>query len=338
MCKSRFFIYLPEKNKLQCLLCPRYCQLSEGQVGFCLLRQRRGTEIITKGYELVSGIAIDPIEKKPLYHFLPGSQVLSIGSHGCNLGCEFCQNSHISRNSAPPPIELKIADLVKAAKKYNSPAVAFTYNEPTIWAEFVIDATEALQQEKIKSVFISAAYIAKEARAEILKPLDAINFDLKSFSNDFYQRYCKISLAPVLDTISFVREHTGAWLEITHLVIPGLNDSDQEYLQMLKWLMENCGKDTVLHLSAFHPAHQLKNIPRTPLSTLLRKYEQAKELGFPWIYVGNIPVEKEQSTFCHNCQSLLISRQTIHDINQAQQFTGQCPECKQKIPGIYHGV
>jgi pyruvate formate lyase activating enzyme len=337
MFPARFYKYLPDEERIHCLLCPRYCKLKEGQTGYCLLRKRQGQKMVSSGYETVSGIAIDPIEKKPLYHFLPGSQVLSIGSHGCNLGCEFCQNSHISRNPNPPPVELKIESLVQLARKYQTPSVAFTYNEPTIWAEFVIDAAQALWDKKIMSVFISAGYIAPEARSELLKPMHAINFDLKAFSADFYRRYCKIDIQPVLDTISFVRNHTKAWLEITHLVIPGLNDSDEEYIKMLDWLAKNTGKETVLHLSAFHPSHKLTNIPRTPANTLLRKYEQAKEAGFPWVYIGNMNVEKEQSTFCNKCQSLLLNRTSIYESkSKASDFSGSCPNCGQQIPGIYH--
>ena len=323
-------------EKILCTLCPKACRLKHGQRGFCYLRYRDGDTLYTDGYGTTSGMAVDPIEKKPLNHFLPKSKILSLGNMGCNLACRFCQNWNISKARETPLQNISTQDVLNLARRHNTPSVAFTYNDPTIWAEFVRDAAWVLKESGVHPVLVTAGYIEPEARKSLYEPISAINFDLKAFTEDFYFKLTNSSLKDVLDTLVYTRENTKIWMELTNLVIPGKNDSDDETSKMLDWIQSYLGQDTPLHFTAFHPDWKMRDIPRTPLETLQRKYRLAKEKGFPFVYLGNVHSNEEQSTHCPQCQTLLISR-TWHEVQILQpEFRGRCKNCQTSIPGVYH--
>lgn len=322
-------------DKVLCTLCPKACRLKDGQRGFCYLRFREGDQLYTDGYGTTSGMAVDPIEKKPLNHFLPTTKILSLGNMGCNLACKFCQNWSISKAKETPVQNVSAIELAATAIRYNSPSIAFTYNDPTIWAEFITDASWILRERGIHPVLVTAGYIEPEARKILYEPISAINFDLKAFTEEFYFRLTNSHLKDVLDTLVWTRENTNIWMELTTLIIPGKNDSDEETSQMLDWVGKYLGKDTPLHFTAFHPDWKMKDIPRTPVETLHRKYEQAREKGFPYVYLGNVFSQKEQSTFCPGCGSQMISR-NWHQVEILQPgFEGSCQKCSTIIPGIF---
>jgi pyruvate formate lyase activating enzyme len=323
-------------ERILCTLCPKACRLKDGQRGFCYLRFRDGDKLYTDGYGTTSGMAIDPIEKKPLNHFLPTTKILSLGNMGCNLACKFCQNWNISKARETPLQQVSAQSLADLAKKHDTPSIAFTYNDPTIWAEFITDASWVLKENGIHPVLVTAGYIEPEARKVLYEPISAINFDLKAFTEDFYFRVTNSHLKDVLETLIWTRENTDIWMELTTLIIPGKNDSDQETYEMLDWIAKYLGVETPLHFTAFHPDWKMMDTPRTPLETLQRKYEQAREKGFPYVYLGNVSSEKEQSTYCPGCNAPIISR-TWHQVEFLQnEFQGQCQSCARKIPGVFN--
>jgi len=326
-------------GSFRCLLCPRQCSIKVERFGFCKTRIAKKDGIYSSVYEKISSLAIDPIEKKPLYHFLPGSKILSLGTVGCNLGCQFCQNWHISQ---PEHIQkvldeklqpLTINQLVQLAIDKSIPSVAFTYNEPITFAEFAIDAASQLKKQNIYVVAVTAGYISAAARKDFFSVFDGANVDLKAFNDHFYQTYCKASLTPVLDTLSFIKQHTRCWLEITNLLIPGLNDDPKEIQAMTTWIEKNLGADTPLHFSAFHPDHKLTSLPSTPIESLLRAKDIAKECGLHYVYLGNVRSEDGSQTFCHHCEELLVDREHYHGKSFLKGST--CPSCQQKIPGFF---
>ncbi len=322
-------------ERVLCTLCPKACRLKDGQRGFCYLRHRQGKTLFTDGYGTTSGVAVDPIEKKPLNHFLPKTKVLSLGNMGCNLACRFCQNWNISKARETPVQKVSTHDVLNLARRYQTPSVAFTYNDPTIWAEFVRDTSWVLKENGIHPVLVTAGYIEPEARKSLYEPIAAINFDLKAFTEEFYFKLTNSSLKDVLNTLIYTREHTKIWMELTTLIIPGKNDSDEETSEMLDWIATYLGKETPLHFTAFHPDWKMRDIPRTPLATLQRKYAQARENGFPFVYLGNVHSNEEQSTTCPGCQTPIISR-TWHDVQILQAgLQGQCQKCQTRIPGVY---
>lgn len=332
---AKWWNYQEASDRVVCTLCPKECKLREGQRGFCYLRLREGKKLKTEGYGTTSGMAVDPVEKKPLNHFLPNTKILSLGNMGCNLACKFCQNWSISKAKETPVRQLSSMDLVQLARRYDCQSVAFTYNDPVIWAEFAMDSSWKLAEHGIHPVLVTAGYISKEARKELFQPVKAINFDLKAFNADFYFKLTNSSLKDVLDTLLYTREQTGIWMELTHLVIPGANDSDKEYLAMLDWIEKYLGKETVLHLTAFHPDWKMKDVPATKHSDLIKKYDQAKEWGFPWVYLGNVFDPKRQTTICNNCESIVIER-NWHKTSLSQEgFQGNCMKCNTVIPGYF---
>jgi len=326
-----------ERGKLLCTLCPRYCLVGEGQAGFCYIRQHHGGKLWSLGYGRSTGFAADPIEKKPLAHFLPGALVLSFGTVGCNLGCKFCQNWDISkarldeRTSEPATPEA----IVALARRTGSAGIAYTYNDPVIWAEFVIDVARAAHEAGLVNVLVTAGYVTPEARGELFEHIDAANVDLKGFTEDFYHRVTFGHLEPVLDTLVWLRRETRVWTEITTLLIPGLNDSDDEITRECDWIVDHLGPDVPLHFTAFHPDFEMTDRPRTPASTLVRARAIARQRGLRYVYVGNVHDAEGQTTFCPGCGRALIVRDW-HAIRKYRLDGNRCPDCGAEIPGRFH--
>ena len=328
---------LLEDGRIRCDLCPRACTLRDGQRGFCYTRMVQGQKMVLDTYGRCSGLGLDPIEKKPLYHFLPGSQVLSFGTAGCNLNCRFCQNWDISKarendrlTTAVSPGE--IADL---AVHYGAQSVAFTYNDPTIFAEYAIDTARACHIEKLRTVAVSAGYISAEPRREMYAEMDGANLDLKGFTEDFYWHLTGAHLHDVLETIAYVCNETECWVELTTLLIPGHNDSDGEIQNLSKWIVENVGPDVPLHFSAFHPDWKMRDVPRTPASTLQRAREIARGEGIRFVYIGNIRDREGGTTFCPGCGDSLIVRDWFDVCENTVGESGQCPRCATVLPGVW---
>lgn len=330
------WISLDEK-RIQCRLCPRNCILTEGQYGFCRVRQNVGGTMKLQVYEKCCGLSIDPIEKKPLYHFLPGSKILSFGTNGCNLDCQFCQNWRLSKSDINQIqlTEASIESITQTTRIKNCRSIAFTYNEPIIFSEFVQDVSLAAKNKDIKTVMVSAGYVSAEARPKLFQNIDAANIDLKSFSNDFYQKYCSGQLSPVLETLSYLKKETSVWLEITTLIINGLNDSDDEVARMTEWIVQELGTHVPLHFSAFHSAHEMRDYPATTVESLKRVRSIALSQGLKYVYLGNIIDEDSSTTYCKQCNYPLIKRRYF-DTREVNLFNfNQCPDCKTICDGIF---
>ena len=325
-----------EKNKILCTLCPRYCKIGEGQPGFCFIRQNHGGKLYTIGYGRPTGFAIDPIEKKPLNHFYPGTPILSFGTAGCNLGCKFCQNWSISKAKLDDSNSLESSpeDVVNLAKQYNAPSIAFTYNDPTIFGEYVIDISRIAKEEGINSVMVTAGYIDKNARKDVYKYIDAANVDLKGFTERFYSKLTFSSLKDVLNTLIWLKNETDVWFEITTLLIPGENDSTDEIQNECNWILENLGDSIPLHFTAFHPDFRMRDKTRTPQSTLIGARGIAIKSGIKFCYVGNIHDLEGQTTYCQNCNTPLIKRDW-HDLLMNRIVDGKCYKCQSTIPGLF---
>ncbi len=325
-----------ENGKILCTLCPRFCTIGEGQYGFCYVRQNHNGKLVSIAYGKPTGFGIDPVEKKPLNHFLPGSTILSFGTAGCNLGCKFCQNWSISKAHLDDINSLNASpeDVVKLALKYKTPSIAFTYNEPTIFGEYVIDISILAHQYGIKTVMVTDGYITDEARRDIYKYIDGANVDLKAFTERFYHKLTFSHLEPVLDTLKWLKHETSVWFEITTLLIPDENDSEEEINVMCEWILENLGDDVPLHFTAFHPDFKLRDKPPTPPSTLRRARKIALHKGLIFVYVGNVFDREGQTTYCPNCNLRLIERDW-HSVLVNRLKDGKCPNCNTKIPGIF---
>jgi len=325
---------LPD-GRIQCDLCPRDCKLHKGQRGACFVRQHTGTQIELVAYGRSSGFCIDPIEKKPLNHFYPGTAVLSFGTEGCNLACKFCQNWDISksRETATLSSAASPADIARAAQEQGAPAVAFTYNDPVIFAEYALDTAAACHELGIRTVAVSAGYISDSARAEFFAGMDAANIDLKSFSEDFYARLCGGHLQPVLDTLLYLRHETPVWLEITTLLIPGENDSPKDVTALCRWIADELGPDVPLHFTAFHPAWKMNDHPATRAATLTMARRIAQEIGLHFVYLGNLAIADGGTTFCPCCGSKLIERLGYTIGTYRLDAQGACPDCGTAMPG-----
>jgi pyruvate formate lyase activating enzyme len=325
-----------DRGKILCTLCPRYCEIGVGQSGFCYIRQNIDGKLYTLGYGKPTGFGIDPIEKKPLNHFLPGTKILSFGTAGCNLGCKFCQNWSISKAKLDEINSLTASpeDVVMLAKKYSTPSIAFTYNDPTIFGEYVIDISNIAKAEKIKSVMVTAGYIDKQARKDVYKFIDAANVDLKAFTERFYYKNTMSHLNDVLDTLIWLKNETDVWIELTTLLIPDENDSDKEIKNECDWILNNLGEDVPLHFTAFHPDFKMNDKIPTPHSTLLRAKNIANKLGIKYCYVGNVNDTKNQSTYCVNCGTVLIER-NWHQTKFIDFDKGSCKKCRNVLPGIF---
>jgi len=325
-----------DEGRFQCDLCPRRCVLSPGQRAFCYVRQASEDGIELTTYGRSSGFCIDPIEKKPLNHFFPGTPVLSFGTAGCNLGCKFCQNWDISKaRSQDRLMELAMPEnIAQAARAHGCTSIAFTYNDPVIFAEYALDTAQAARELGLKSVAVTAGYITEEARAEFFAGMDAANIDLKAFTNDFYRHQTLSQMGPVLDTIEYVVKETNCWVELTTLLIPELNDSSGELEELCRWVMDHLGPDVPLHFSAFHPDFKMNDRPRTPLHTLVRAREIALKSGLHYVYTGNVHNPEGASTWCPGCGELLIERDW-YVLGRYQLDAGTCQSCKHPIAGHF---
>lgn len=325
-----------DHGKILCTLCPRQCEIDVGQPGFCYIRQNIDGKLYTLGYGKPTGFGIDPIEKKPLNHFLPGTKIFSFGTAGCNLGCKFCQNWSISKAKLDEINSLTASpeDVVMLAKKYSTPSIAFTYNDPTIFGEYVIDISNLAKAEKMKSVMVTAGYIDKQARKDVYKFIDAANVDLKAFTERFYYKNTISHLNDVLDTLIWLKNETDVWIELTTLLIPDENDSDEEINNECDWILNNLGEDVPLHFTAFHPDFKMNDKIPTPHSTLLLAKNIANKLGIKYCYVGNINDTKNQSTYCVNCGTVLIER-NWHQTKFIDFDKGSCKKCRNVLPGIF---
>ncbi len=328
-----------EDGRVQCDVCPRACKLREGQRGLCYVRGRENDEIKLYSYGRSSGFCIDPIEKKPLNHFYPGSSVLSFGTAGCNLACKFCQNWDMSKSREMDTLcdEAMPEQLAQTAKRYGCDSIAFTYNDPVIFMEYAMDVADACRAQQINSVAVSAGYICPDARRDFYSHMDAANIDLKAFTEQFYKKVCGGSLAAVLDTLLYLKQETSVWFEITTLLIPGKNDSDTELHEECEWIYEHLGVDVPLHFSAFHPDWKMMDISHTPQNTLTRAREIALKTGLHYVYTGNVHDPAGSSTYCPNCSTLLIERDWYELGKWALDNSGHCKNCGEQIPGRFKG-
>lgn len=328
-----------EKDRIQCDLCPRFCKLHDGQRGLCFVRGRVGDTLVLTTYGRSSGFVVDPIEKKPLNHFLPGTPVFSFGTAGCNLACKYCQNWDISKSREFDTLADQATPemIAKAAKDHACRSVAYTYNDPVIFHEYAIDVAKACREVGIKSVAVTAGYVCPEPRAEFYQYMDAANVDLKAFTEDFYHKLTGGHLQPVLDTLIYIKHETDVWLEITTLVIPGHNDSDQELNDLSQWVMEKLGPDVPLHFSAFHPDFKMLDVPPTPPATLNRARRIAIENGLHYVYTGNVHDKSGGSTYCHQCGTTLIGRDwyVLSEWNLTND--GHCKQCGTQCAGVFEG-
>ena len=329
-----------DDGRLQCDVCPRFCKLREGQRGLCFVRARENDEIVLTTYGRSSGFCVDPIEKKPLNHFLPGTPVLSFGTAGCNLACKFCQNWDISKSRELDKLQASASPqaIAKQAVETSSLSVAFTYNDPVIFLEYAIDVAEACHEHGIKTVAVTAAYVTEEPREEFFRHMDAANVDLKAFTERFYWKVCGGHLAPVLETIQYLKHETNVWFELTNLLIPGENDSEAEIDEMTQWIMEQLGPDIPLHFTAFHPDWKMMDKPHTPLQTLIRSRDIALKNGLRYVYTGNVHDFKSSSTYCHNCGDILIGRDwyELSTWNMAaENGHGSCSHCGTAVAGVF---
>ncbi|MBI4195343.1 MAG: AmmeMemoRadiSam system radical SAM enzyme [Betaproteobacteria bacterium] len=329
--------HLLEDGRMQCDLCPRDCRLHEGQRGACFVRQRVGDAMVLTTYGRSSGFCIDPVEKKPLNHFYPGSSILSFGTAGCNLACKFCQNWDISKSREMDTLADQASPeaIAQTAAQSGCKSVAFTYNDPVIFAEYAMDVADACHARGIKTVAVTAGYIHPEPRREFYAKMDAANVDLKAFTDEFYFKLCGARLEPVLDTLVYLRHETDVWFEITTLLIPGRNDSAAEIEAECRWIMKELGPGVPLHFSAFHPDYKMTDIPATPPATLTRARDIALDAGLNYVYTGNVHDEKGGSTYCPGCGAPLILRDWYRIDDYRVTPDGRCPDCGTAIAGRF---
>ncbi len=325
-----------EDGKILCELCPRECRVGEGQRAFCFVRQNVGGEMVLTTYGRSSGFCVDPIEKKPLNHFYPGTSVLSFGTAGCNLGCKFCQNWDISKAREYDRLadEASPDDIANAALRAKCKSVAFTYNDPVIFAEYAMDTARACRERNIKTVAVTAGYIHDKARSEFFSHIDAANVDLKAFSEEFYHKLTYAHIEPVKRTLKYLRHETDVWLEVTTLLIPTKNDSEEEIDRLCDWFVNELGPEVPLHFSAFHPDFKMTDLPRTPSETLIRARKQALGHGIKHVYTGNVHDAASQSTYCAGCDALLIERDW-YTLGNYRIRDGACPDCQRPIAGRF---
>ncbi len=328
-----------DDGRIQCDICPRLCRLHEGQRGLCFVRGRQGDEVVLTTYGRSSGFCIDPIEKKPLAQFLPGTPVLSFGTAGCNLTCRFCQNWDISKSRETDTLcdEASPDAIAATAAATGCRSVAFTYNDPVIFLEYAVDVARACHARGLKTVAVTAGYICAEPRAEFFRHMDVANVDLKGFTDSFYQRLCSGHLQPVLDTLVYLRHETDVWFEITTLLIPGENDSDDELDAMTRWIATALGPEVPIHFSAFHPDWKMTDLPPTPPATLTRAREIALRNGLRYAYTGNVHDSAGDTTHCHGCGAAVIERDWYELTGYALTDDGRCRRCGTSCAGVFAG-
>lgn len=329
--------HLLEDGRIQCDLCPRDCKLHEGQRGACFVRGRTGDAMVLTTYGRSSGFCVDPIEKKPLNQFYPGSSVLSFGTAGCNLACKFCQNWDISKSRSFDKLldQASPEAIARCAEQYHCKSVAFTYNDPVIFAEYAMDVADACHAKGIKTVAVTAGYIHVQPRRDFFAKMDAANVDLKAFTEAFYVKQTGSHLQPVLDTLCYLKHETDVWLELTTLLIPGLNDSSEEITAMSHWIMKELGPDVPLHFSAFHPDYKLNDIPPTPPETLIRARKIALDAGLHYVYTGNVHHIEGDTTYCPGCGSAVIVRDWYEIKQYHLTAEGRCGSCNAAIAGRF---
>ena len=328
-----------DDGRLQCDVCPRYCKLHEGQRGLCFVRGRQDNQIVLTTYGRSSGFCVDPVEKKPLNHFLPGTPILSFGTAGCNLTCKFCQNWDISKSREFNRLTSRAspAMIAEAAVQTGCRSVAFTYNDPVIFLEYAIDAARACQRRGIKTVAVTAGHICPDARREFFAHMDAANIDLKGFTEGFYKRLCTGRLETVLETLLYLKHETSVWFEITTLLIPGENDSNEELQALSRWVVEHLGRDVPLHFSAFHPDWKMMDRPRTPPETLKRARRIALAAGARYVYTGNVHDLDGGATVCHGCGTTVIGRDWYQLVSWHLTADAKCRSCGTSCAGRFDG-
>jgi len=333
---TRFWHARPD-GRVQCDLCPRYCKLGEGQRGLCFVRARLDDRIVLTTYGRSSGFCVDPIEKKPLNHFLPGTAVLSFGTAGCNLACRFCQNWDISKARVFDRLADQAApdQIARTARELACSSVAFTYNDPVVFHEYALDVALACRAVGVRTVAVTAGYVCREPREEFFRHIDAANVDLKAFTEEFYKRTCAGHLEPVLETLQYIGDETNVWLEITTLLIPELNDSDEEIDRMTSWIAEHLGPDVPVHFTAFHPDYKMLDRPSTPPATLTRARRIGVANGLHHVYTGNVVDPRGQSTRCTGCGSVVVGRDWHRLTEWSLDGLGRCTSCGTTCAGVF---
>lgn len=337
--KTQFW-HVIDGERIQCDLCPRFCRLKPEQRGLCFVRQNIDGQLMLTSYGRSSGFCIDPVEKKPLNHFLPGTPVMSFGTAGCNLSCKFCQNWDISKSKEMDKLASYATPekIAQVAEAYNCRSVAFTYNDPVIFHEYAIDVAKACRAKDIRTIAVTAGYICPQPREVFFSHMDAANVDLKSFSEKFYYKLTGSHLQPVLETLVYLKKQTKIWLELTCLLIPGCNDSSREIDQMSRWIVDKLGRDVPLHFTAFHPDWKMKDIPPTSLQTLLDAREISINNGIRYVYCGNVQHSDSQTTYCYQCNNKLIERDWYHITGWKLKEEGCCGYCGASQAGIFEAT
>jgi pyruvate formate lyase activating enzyme len=333
--EARFYLKLANR-KIKCQLCPRECTVGDRERGYCGVRENRGGVYYTLVHSRAAAAHVDPIEKKPLFHYLPGTTAFSLGTAGCNVNCKFCQNWELSQ-SRPEQIPARYAPpfrVAELAREYHCPTIAYTYNEPVIFAEYLMDTADAGHAAGIRSIAVSNGYMQPESLNVAYGKMDAVKIDLKSFAEPFYRNVVSGQMKPVLETLVTLRK-MGKWTEIVYLVLPTLNDSDAEFRGLAKWIRTNLGSDVPLHFTQYHPEYLLKNLPITPVSTLERAKAIADAEGLHYVYIGNVPGHKAQNTYCPKCRNLLVERVGF-TASKVLIRKNKCPFCQQPIAGVWH--
>jgi pyruvate formate lyase activating enzyme len=333
--KARHWEKLDE-GRIRCLLCPKECRVADKERGYCGVRENIQGEYYTLVYSRLCSANTDPIEKKPMFHFLPGTTAFSIATAGCNIECKFCQNWEISqfRPEQIPSVNYSPKDVAYAALRDNARSIAYTYTEPTIFYEYMYDCAKEGNTKGLKSVMISNGYIQKKPMEELIDVLSAVKIDLKAFTEDFYKKTCGGTLKPVLDTLTLLKSK-GIWFEIVVLIIPTLNDSIEENQKMSRWIKTNLGPDVPVHFTRFHPMYKIKNLPRTPVETLEKIYKAVKAEGLNYVYIGNVPGHDAESTYCPKCSRPVIKRWGFQIMEKNINAKGKCASCGTSIPGIW---
>jgi len=329
--KSALF-FLKKESYVQCVLCPHNCRIKENQTGICGVRKNIKGKLYALSYSKPCSLAVDPIEKKPLFHFMPGTKTFSIATAGCNLKCKFCQNAEISQAKVDeiPFIEASPSLIVEKAISAGCKSIAYTYTEPTVFYEYCLDTAKLAKKEGLSNVFITNGLINKEPLKKISRYIDAANIDLKGFSEDFYQKVCGGKLKWVLDSIKNYAEF-GIHIELTNMIIPGLNDNSDEIREMCRWIVKNCGKKTPLHFSRFFPCYKMLEVSPTPLNSLLKAYDTAKEEGLYYVYIGNVHAKNLENTICPKCGTTVIEREGF----EISRINRKCPQCRRKVDAIF---
>ncbi|MEQ9501782.1 MAG: AmmeMemoRadiSam system radical SAM enzyme [Deltaproteobacteria bacterium] len=333
---GRHFRRAPD-GRLRCEVCPRFCTLADGQRGLCFVRKREGDDIVLTTYGRSSGFVIDPIEKKPLNHFYPGTSVLSFGTAGCNLACKFCQNWDISKSRELDTLQSEAAPdrIAELCVESGAKSVAFTYNDPVIFLEYAVDTAKACRERGVKTVAVTAGYLTDAARRDFFSDVDAANVDLKAFTDDFYRDVTASALQPVLDTLKYLRHETDVWFEVTTLLIPGLNDDDEQLDRQVAWMLEHLGPEVPLHFSAYHPDYKMDR-PATPKSTLVRARDRARRAGLYYVYTGNVHDAEGDTTRCPSCDEAVIERDWYDVERYKLDADGRCA-CGAAIAGRFGG-